>query len=376
MTATTHPQGNSVVDAPLYVAFEVGQQSWTVAMTAGLGAPIWIQTMRPGDWPTWQSVLAKARARLGVAATARVVSCYEAGRDAFWIHRALVAQGVDNRVVDSSSIAVDRRARRRKTDRIDARKLVALLVRVGLGERDVWREVRVPTPAMEAARHVSRERTALVQEQTAVMNQMRSWLATLGATLPKVRRGAWWTRVQDWQGAGLPAEVQARLARAAARLALIGEQLDTIARAQAATLAAAPADAAGRRLLRVKGVGVTSTATLLDEGLVWRDFQNRRQVGGLLGFAPVPYTSGQMDRDQGISHAGNRRLQSVCVQLAWGWLRHQPASALARWFHAHFGPGKRLRRIGIVALARKLLIALWRYATAGVLPEGVVLKAA
>lgn len=376
MTATTHPQQSSVDDARLYVAFEVGQQSWTLAMTAGFGAPIWIQAMRPGDWATLQSVLAKARARLGVAATARVVSCYEAGRDGFWIHRALERQGIANRVVDSSSIAVDRRARRQKTDRIDARKLVALLVRVSLGERDVWREVRVPTPAMEAARHVSRERTALVQEQTALVNQMRGWLATWGATLPAARRGAWWARVRDWQGAPVPAEVQARLARAAGRLALVGEQLDAIERAQAQALATAPPDAAARRLLRMKGIGVTSAATLLDEGLVWRDFQNRRQLGGLLGFTPVPYASGAMQRDQGISHAGNRRLQSVCVQLAWGWLRHQPASALARWFHARFGPGKRIRRIGIVALARKLLIALWRYATAGVLPAGVVLKAA
>lgn len=376
MTATTHPQGNSVVDAALYVAFEVGKKSWTLAITSGFGVAPWLQTMAPGDWATLQRVLAKARVRFGLAAMARLVSCYEAGRDGFWIHRALVSQGLDNRVVDSSSIAVDRRARRRKTDRIDARKLVALLVRVSLGERDVWREVRVPTLAVEAARHVSRERTTLVQEQTALINQMRGWLTTLGATLPKVRRGNWWARVTDWQGALVPAEVQARLGRAAARLAVVIEQLDAVERAQAAALAAGPADAAGRRLLRVKGVGVTSTATLLDEGLEWRQFQNRRQIGGLLGFAPVPYDSGDMQRDQGISRAGNRRLQSVCVQLAWGWLRHQPASALTRWFHARFGAGKRLRRIGIVALARKLLIALWRYATAGVLPEGVVLKAA
>ena len=376
MTATTHPQGSSVLDAPLYVAFEIGKQSWTLAMTSGFGAPIWVQTMVPGEWTTLQRVLAKARARLGLAATARVVSCYEAGRDGFWIHRALVSQGVANRVVDSSSIEVNRRARRRKTDRIDARKLVALLVRVGLGERDVWREVRVPTVADEAARHVSRERTTLVHAQTALINQMRGWLTTFGASFPKVRRGAWWTRVQDWTGVVLPPEVQARLARAAARLAQVVEQLAAVDRAQAAAITAAPADAPGRRLLRVKGLGVTSTATLLDEGLVWRQFQNRRQLGGILGFAPVPYASGELQRDQGISHAGNRRLQSVMVQLAWGWLRHQRSSALAHWFHARFGTGKRLRRIGIVALARKLLIALWRYATQGVLPDGVVLKAA
>jgi transposase len=376
MTATTHPLVGSVNDGPLYVAFEVGKQSWTLGMTSGFGVAAWVQTMRPGDWATLARRLAQARARFGLARDARVVSCYEAGRDGFWIHRALVRQGLENRVVDSSSIEVNRRARRRKTDRIDARKLVALLVRRCLGEADAWREVRVPTPAVEAARHVSRERTTLVQEQTALINQMRGWLMTLGATLPAVRRGAWWTRVQDWQGAPVPAELQARLARAAARLAVVVEQLAAVAGAQAAALLAAPADAAGRRLLRVKGLGVTSTATLLDEGLVWRQFQNRRQVGGILGFAPVPYGSGELQRDQGISHAGNRRLQSATVQLAWGWLRWQRASALTQWFHARFGTGKRLRRIGIVALARKLMIALWRYATTGVLPEGVVLKAA
>jgi transposase len=358
------------------VAFEVGKTSWTLAMTSGFGVAAWLQTMRPGDWGQLQRHLAEARARFGLAADARGVSCYEAGRDGFWIHRALVGQGLANRVVDSSSIAVDRRARRRKTDRIDARKLAALLVRACLGESDVWREVRVPPPAVEAARHVSRERTTLVEAQTALINQMRGWLQTLGTTLPKNRRGAWWTRLTDWQGAPLPAEVQTRLARAAARWTLLGEQLAAVEGEQAATLATAPPDAAGPRLLRVKGVGVTSAATLLAEGLEWRAFQNRREIGGLLGFAPVPYDSGESQRDQGISHAGNRRLQAVTVQLAWGWLRWQKSSALAQWFHARFGTGKRLRRIGIVALARKLLIALWRYATAGVVPDGMVVKAA
>jgi transposase len=376
MTTTTHPQPSSVSDAPLYVAFEIGKTSWTLAMTAGFGIGAWVQTIRPGDWPGLQHRLARARDRFGLGGEAPVVSCYEAGRDGFWIHRALVAQGLDSRVVDSSSIEVNRRARRHKTDRIDARKLVALLVRASLGERDVWHEVRVPTVAVEAARHVSRERATLVQAQTALINQMRGWLTTFGASLPKVRRGAWWTRVTDWAGAPLPAEVQARLARAVARLTVVVEQLAGVERVQAAAIAATPADAAGRRLLRVKGLGVTSTATLLDEGLVWRDFQNRRQLGGILGFAPVPYASGEVQRDQGISHAGNRRLQSVMVQLAWGWLHWQRSSALATWFHTRFGTGKRLRRIGIVALARKLLIALWRYATSGVLPDGVVLKAA
>jgi transposase len=208
MTATTHPQLRSVNDGPLYVAFEVGKRSWTVGMTSGFGVPPWVQTMAPGEWATLQRLLAKARTRFGLAAAAPVVSCYEAGRDGFWIHRGLTAQGVDNRVVDSASIEVDRRARRNKADRIDARKLVALLVRACLGD-PAWREVRVPAVAAEAARHVSRERSDLVAEQTRLVNQLRSWLMTYGAALPARRAANWWTRVRDYAGPPLPAEVQA-----------------------------------------------------------------------------------------------------------------------------------------------------------------------
>jgi transposase len=225
MTATTHPQSVSVGEATLYVAFELSKRSWTVAMTSGFGVEPWVRTMRPGEWAALQRVLTQGRARFGLPATARVVSCYEAGRDGFWIHRALVSQGLANRVVDSASIEVNRRARRTKTDRIDARKLGMLLVRVCLGDRTAWREVRVPTAAQEAARQVSRERTDLVEEQTRLVNQMRSWLATCGTRLPGRRRSAWWTTVRDWSGAALPPSLQDRLARASARLAVVHEQI-------------------------------------------------------------------------------------------------------------------------------------------------------
>jgi transposase len=173
----------------------------------------------------------------------------------------------------------------------------------------------------------------------------------------------------------LPAEVQARLARADARLVLVRVQIAGLDDAQRATVAAAPADSPVRRLVQLKSVGATSSATLLEEGLVWRAFQNRRQVGGLLGFAPTHYASGDVRRDQGISHAGNHRLQSVAIQLAWAWVRWQRGSPITQWFLARFGAGKRARRIGIVAVARKLLIALWRCATTGIVPTGAVLKA-
>jgi transposase len=375
MIATTRPE-MSVNEPTLYVAFELGKKDWKLAMTSGFGVAPWLRSVASGDWRGVERALAQGRARLGLLAAAPVVSCYEAGRDGFWIHRALEARGIRNRVVDSASIEVNRRARRVKTDRLDALKLVMMLVRVCYGEQKVWSEVHVPSVADEAARQVSRERTALTQEQTRVINQMRGWLTTWGAALPSRRQGDWWARVRDWAGAALPVEVQARLARAAARLAMLEAQVTALDRQQqAAVTGAAPASAL-RRLVQLKGVATTGASVLLDEGLVWRAFRNRRQIGGLLGFAPTPYDSGESTREQGISRAGNKRLQQISIQLAWNWVRWQPLSTLTRWYQEHFGTGKRARRIGIVAVARRLVIALWRYVTTGVVPAGATLKAA
>lgn len=366
----------SVNESVLFVAFELGKKSWKLAMTTGLAVTPWLRTVEAGDLAAVDGVLQRARERFGLAPAARVISCYEAGRDGFWIHRALVARGIENRVVDSSSIEVNRRKRRAKSDRLDAVKLVRLLARVCAGDRQAWAEVRVPSAAAEAARHRSRERTALTAEQTRLRNQIGSWLATAGARVSgRVREQAgWWTSARDWAGEALPAEVQARIARATARLTVVAEQIATIETEQAEGLRGAAPESAATRLRQVKGLGVTSVSVLLDEGLVWREFKNRRQIGGLLGFAPVKYESGEISRDQGISRAGNDRLQSTMVQLAWGWLQWQPQSALTQWYLARFGIGKRTRKVGIVALARKLLIALWRYATAGIVPAGAILR--
>jgi transposase len=374
MIASTRPT-LSVSEPTLFVAFDVGKREWKLAVTSGFGVAPWVRTVASGDLAAVARVVRDGRRRVGLSATARVVSCYEAGRDGFWIHRALRALGVENRVVDSASIDRNRRARRVKTDRIDAIKLVQKLVRVWLGEPDVWREVRVPTVAAEAARQVSRERTTLVQDRTRLINQMRSWLAVWGAGLPR-RHGAWWTGVRDWAGAPLPAEVQARLARAEARLQGIEAHVRELAAQHRAAVRAAAPESPLARLVRVKGVAATSAATLLEEGLVWRAFRNRRQVGGLLGFAPTPAQSGDMVRELGISRAGNARLQQVMIQLAWNWVHWQPASALTQWYHARFGAAKRTRRVGIVAVARKLLIALWRYVTRGVVPAGAIVTPA
>jgi transposase len=375
MIAPTRPE-MSVSEPTLYVAFELGKKDWKLAMTCGFGIQPWLRTVASREWGAVERAIAQGRAHFGLSTAARVVSCYEAGRDGFWIHRALTARGIVNRVVDSASIEVNRRARRAKTDRLDALKLVTMLVRVWAGERRVWSEVRVPTVAAEAARQVSRERTALTQDQTRLVNQMRGWLATWGATLPVRRRGEWWTTLRDWAGAALPVERQARLARAEARRQSLEAQIAELDAQQQAAVMAAPAPAALRRLVQLKGVATTSASVLLDEGLVWRAFRNRRQIGGLLGFAPTPYDSGESTREQGISRAGNARLQAISIQLAWNWVRWQPLSALTHWYQANFGKGKRARRIGIVAVARKLMIALWRYVTTGVVPEGAIVNVA
>jgi transposase len=375
MIATTRPEV-SVSELTLYVAFELSAKQWKLAMTSGFGMEPWVRNVASGDLRAVERAIGQACVRFRLAAHPAVVSCYEAGRDGFWIHRALTQLGMANRVVDSASIEVNRRARRAKTDRLDALKLVRMLVRVCRGERDVWREVHVPTVADEAARHVSRERTALTQEQTRLINQMRSWLATWGSGLPARRPPGWWTHVRDWAGAPLADAVQARLARTDARLGVIEGQIAELDAQQRAAMTVAPAESALGRLVQLKGVATTGASVLLDEGLVWRAFRNRRQIGGLLGFTPTPYDSGASTREQGISRAGNNRLQTISIQLAWNWVRWQPLSALTQWYREHFGTGKRARRIGIVAVARKLVIALWRYVTTGVVPAGAILKVA
>jgi transposase len=375
MIATTRPE-MSVNEPTLYVAFELGKKEWKLAMTSGFGVAPWLRSVGSGDWRGVERAIAQGRARFGLPVAAAVVSCYEAGRDGFWIDRALQERGIRNRVVDSASIEVNRRARRAKTDRLDALKLVMMLVRVCYGEKKVWNEVRVPTVAAEAARHVSRERTALGKEQTRLTNQMKGWLATWGARLPRRRPRGWWSTVRDWAGTPLPVEVQRRLARADARWAVLEGQIAELeGQQQAAVTSAAPASAL-HQLVQLKGIATTSASVLLDEGLVWRAFRNRRQIGGLLGFAPTPFNSGESTREQGISRAGNHRLQAISIQLAWNWVRWQPLSALTQWYQAHFGKGKRARRIGIVAVARKLVIALWRYVTTGVVPAGAIVKVA
>jgi transposase len=285
-------------------------------------------------------------------------------------------------VFDPASIAVDQRARRAKTDRIDGELLLRTLMAYCRGEPRVVRIVRVPTPEQEDARRAMRERDRLIKEQTAHTNRIKALLRLPGLAAGNPRRRdwmAWLERQRDRNGEPVRPQLMAEIRREHARLMLVCEQLKELSRAsKAEPVSAAAAEMAQRSttLQRLKALGPAFTGTLAGE-VFYKDFRNRREVAAYVGLAPSPWRSGQTNREQGISKAGNPRARAKAIELAWLWLEHQPDSALSRWFHARTGQGRgRIRRIAIVALARKLIVALWRFLTTGLVPEGAVLKAA
>jgi transposase len=367
-------QGKHTVEASeLYMAFELGEKNWKLSLGDGVRGPS-RYTVAAGDTAAVLECIAKAKARCGLASEARVASCYEAGRDGFWLHRWLIAHGIDNIVVDSASIEVNRRARRAKTDRLDADKLLAMLIRYGAGERRVWSVLRVPTPEQEDARRAHRELGRLGHERTAHVNRIRA-LLVLSNLRVKYVGGRLWQRWWTGHAQELAPCVRAEIERESERLLLVRKQMDTIEATQRQVVAAGTEPQVAR-LARLRGIGISSGWVLAKELFGWRHFRNRREVAGCLGLTPSPYDSGESEIEQGISKAGNRRVRTLMVELAWSWLRYQPQSELSKWFNRRFaGGGKRLRRIGIVALARRLAIALWRYLEHGLIPDGAQLKA-
>jgi transposase len=362
----------------LLLAFELGERSWKLGFTTGLGQRPRMRQVPAGAVDQVLEEITRAKVRLKLPADTPVVSCYEAGRDGFWLHRYLVAHAVTNHVVDSSSIEVNRRARRAKTDRLDLAGLLNLLARYLLGDQRVWRVVRVPSIADEDARQMHRTWETVQQDRTRLISRLQGLLTTQGVRL----------RIADdflsrldaarlWDGTPVPAGLKARLTRVWAQLELLNAQLEELKAARTA-LTADPETATGRYVLRLptlRGVGPVGAWVLATEIFGWRQIQNARQLGGLVGLVPAPYQSGETSHDQGITRAGNKHVRRLMVQLAWSWLRYQPTSALAQWYQRQFGKGsRRLRRIGIVALARKLLIALWRYVEQGQMPEGAIVK--
>ena len=276
-------------------------------------------------------------------------------------------------MVDSASIEVNRRARRAKTDRLDGDKLLSMLIRYHADEPRVWSVVRVPTPEQEDARRAHRELGRLGHERTAHINRIRA-LLVLNNLRVKYVGGRLWQRWWTGHAQELAPGVRAEIERESARLLLVKKQMDTIEAAQRQAVAAgSEPQVAG--LAQLRGIGMSSGWVLAKELFGWRRFRNRREVAGCLGLTPSPYASGESETEQGISKAGNRRVRTLMVELAWSWLRYQPQSELSQWFNRRFaGGGKRLRRIGIVALARRLAIALWRYLEHGLIPDGAQLK--
>jgi transposase len=379
MAQTASHKKHIAAQERLYVAFELGWTKWKLGFCSRLGEKAWVTTIDARDIGAMKKTIAKARTRFKVSATCPVASCYEAGRDGFWLDRLLKQMSVENVVVDSGSIKVDRRARRAKTDRLDAEDLVTMLVRYVSGEPKVWHVVYVPSPEQEDARHLQREIRTLKKEQTRIVNRVRGLLASQGVSVKMGRRGLLvpLESLRTWDGSPLPPGLTLRVGQELSRHVVVHEQMLALeAQRHRGIQEEGSANAAmSQRLMELKAIGETTAETLTRE-VFFRNFKNRRQIGSYSGLTPSPYQSGEMSHESGISRAGNRHLRGIIVDVAWDWLRYQPQSTLARWYQKRFGSGgPRMRKIGIVALARKLLIALWRYAEFGVLPQRAQRKA-
>ena len=374
---TRQGQGKHPASATLYLAFELGHRHWKLGFTTGMAQRPRERTIPAGDLEQLEAEIERARRRFGLPGDSEVVACYEAGRDGFWLHRFLEAIGHQSHVVDSSSIEVNRRARRAKTDSLDLAGLLRLLIRYHGGERKVWSVIRVPSPEAEDARHLYRELLTLKRDRARVTNRIKALLATQGLSLPLDDDFA--ARVETselWDGLPLLDHLRGRLKREWARHRFLSEEIRDLERVRQALLRQStdPAVEQVRQLLALQGIGMNSAWLYVMEFFAWREFRNRREVGALAGLTPTPYQSGDSHREQGIAKAGNRRIRAMAIEIAWGWLRYQPDSELSRWYNERFGSAsRRMRKVGIVALARKLLIALWRYLETGAIPEGAVL---
>jgi transposase len=367
----------------LAVSLELAASKWKVALHDGRREQPAVHTVaQPQAAARLQAVLDLIEAhkeKWSLPAGVRIVVSYEAGQDAFWIYRALRARHVECYVVDPASIPVERHKRRAKTDRLDVIKLVINLRAWLRGERDRMHVVHVPSPQDEASRQLMRDRGQLQKEVLQHRDRMRKLLVTLGCW-DDVDRKAFAGRlardeVRCHDGAPLLPELRERLLRECERLALAEQQLAALEKTRQASLPA-PARERSDHLARLKGIGEVGASRLTLE-LFWRQFHNRRELGACVGLVPQPYDSGESQVDQGISKQGNRRVRALLVEMAWSWLRYQPDSALTQWFNQRTqgtGPNRRARRIAIVAVARRLAIALWRYLKDGVIPEGAQLK--
>jgi len=381
---TSHTQTLAAIRTDLgaiFVSLELSQKTWlTTSLSPGSGEKLSIHSVPAGDLggllARFAQLQEKAYARVGQRFPMIVIQ--EAGLDGFWIHRALQTAGIESHVVDAASIATSRRRRRAKTDKIDGEGLIRALLAYKRGEPRVCAMVRAPTPEEEDRRRLCRERKVLITERVCHVNRIKGLLFAQGIIgyepLRRDRRERL-AELQTGDSRRLPAHLKAQLSRELDRLEMLLAQIKTVEAERGALLAAETDNGPGAAamLLRIKGIGPEFASVLCSEGL-FRNFGNRRQVAAYAGLASTPWQSGSVSREQGVSKAGNGRLRATCVELAWLWLRHQPDTALSRWFKERVANGGGRKKPTIVALARKLLVALWKYVTSGVVIDGAEMK--
>jgi transposase len=376
--STKSPAAIRVDLAAIFVSLELSRSKWLVtSLSPGGGEKMSRHVVTGGDIPGlldhFVELQRKAEVRRGQSF--RIISIQEAGLDGFWIHRVLEREGIESYVVDPASIATSRRRRRAKTDRIDGEALVRALLAYNRGEPRVCAMLRVPTPEEEYRRRLVRERKALTNERISHVNRIKGLLFSQGVSGYEPLRDDRRKRLDTLatgDGRPLPPALKAQISRELDRIELLIQQIKDVEDARDAMLVTADMPAPAL-LLSLKGIGPEFAAVLWSEGLS-RRFDNRRQVAAYAGLAPTPWQSGQIDYEQGVSKSGNPRLRSTLVQVAWLWVRHQPNSALSQWFVTRVTQnGGRYKKTAIIALARKLLVALWKYVTAGVVIEGAVL---
>ena len=371
---------DTIKQTTLYIAFELGNTEWKLAFSDG--SKIRYVSVDARKLYQVEREIERARKHFGLPEGIQIVSCYEAGRDGFWLHRYLVSKGIENLVVDSSSIEVNRRRRRAKTDRLDAGRLLGMLMRYYGGEKRVWRVVRVPREQTEDVRNIGRELDVLTAERTMHSNRIKGLLVQQGIVIKNVISKKFLNKLEvacRWDGQKVAGDFKARIVREHERLRMVYEQMRQLKKERAERVKRE--DQCGMKqvaqLQKLQGIGPESSWDLVMEFFGWRQFQNRRQVAALAGLTPTPYDSGGSVREQGISKEGSRRIRALSIESAWCWLRFQPESHLSQWFEQRFATGgKRIRRIGIVAVARRLLIELWRYLNTGIIPPGARLSRA
>ena len=363
----------------LYLAFELSRKKWKLGFSDGQKAQVRQVTINAGDLQACGEEIEKTKQRWGLAGKVLVRSCYEAGREGFWLHRALTEMGIENIIVDAASIEVNRRQRRAKTDRLDVEKLVRQLVRYWRGEHDVWRVLRIPSAEAEDRRQMHREVEVLKQERMQHRVRMQSLLYTQGVDT-KVGSGFLkkLEQLRNWKGEPVASHMKRRIEDEYDRLQLVEAQMREVKRKQLEDMKGGSDDAVLRKVQKLQqlvSIGLGSSWIFVMELFGWRQFGNRREVAAAVGLAPTPYNSGNSEREQGISRAGNRRARKLLTEIAWCWLRLQPDSQLSQWYKRRFaGGGARMRRIGIVAMARRLVVDLWRYVEFDTVPEGAKLK--